>query len=158
MFTYVWMTSDGPSLGGLYKNEDEAMDALWEEWESYQTEPVTREFFDELYAECGEFWITGIDVPEETIVVVQRHPDYSDDILSFGRPIREIYIDLGSSFDITRLTDSDIPQVAEFIKGLRQEVEDLSPEHGARVFVEETITQILEDHPDVAALLVEETV
>lgn len=66
MWTYVWMTDDGPSLGALYPTSDAAMDAAFAEWDSYEGGNLggwnegTREEFDDMYAESGDLWIVQL--------------------------------------------------------------------------------------------------
>lgn len=81
----------------------------------------------------------------EPAQVIIRHPDFADDIYVYGTSLRTIYIDLGSSFDVTKLGVEDREQVEEWAESLRHEVADLPAEHPARLKVEEVISETMEE-------------
>jgi len=78
------------------------------------------------------------------VIVVKRHPEYATDIEVFGLPpdVRVINIDLGSNFDITKLADTDKPEITEFAIDKYAAVSDLPADHPARVFVEQIILEV----------------
>jgi len=82
------------------------------------------------------------------VVLVVRHPDYSDDINVYGAEVKLVYIDLGSSFDST--PDSE-EQAREWAQSVWGEVKDLPEDHPARISVRETIGYTVERYFDKSA-------
>src|SRR5262245_59328256 len=80
------------------------------------------------------------DVP---VIVVTRHPDYSDEISVHGVEAKVIYMDLGSSFDTT---PNDEAQAAEWAQETWAEVKDLPADHPARDEVREVIAYTVENY------------
>jgi len=75
------------------------------------------------------------------VIVVIRHPDYSDDISLHGLEAQVVYIDLGSSFD---RTPDDAEQAREWAESTWEELAELEPDHPARAEVAECITIAVE--------------
>jgi hypothetical protein len=94
----------------------------------------------------GDFgtFSNGLPAGYEPIEVVIRHPDCADDFYSWGLNHRTIYLDLGSSFDITRIGPSDKATVEEWVEGVLDEIKDLPEDHPARETIDETIANVRE--------------
>lgn len=83
----------------------------------------------------------------DPIILVVRHPDYSDEIELYGVEARTVYIDLGSSFDTT----PDSPEEArEWAEGTWAEVADLPSDHPAREAVLHVIGYTVEEYFSVS--------
>ena len=71
MWTYIWLTDDGPGLGGLYQTGAEALSAAFEEWVAFDGGNLggfnegTREEFDSMYAESGDIWVAPLQQNSE---------------------------------------------------------------------------------------------
>ena len=84
------------------------------------------------------------------VLVVIRHPDYEDDIKSWGLPeAKEVYIDLGSQFNGT--PDSE-EQALEWATSTWGMVKDLPADHPARDYVRECIANTVAQMIDVEAI------
>lgn len=65
-WTFVWETDEGPSLGGIYENEDQAKDELFKEWCGFQGGSVggyeegTLEEFQQVYDKAGDLWVVPL--------------------------------------------------------------------------------------------------
>lgn len=66
LWTYVWMTDDGPTLGSTYDSREDAKQAAFEEWAAFGGgnlggyDEGTREEFDDMYEESGDIWIAPL--------------------------------------------------------------------------------------------------
>lgn len=78
------------------------------------------------------------------IVLVVRHPD-AENTFTVQGDVRIIDVDLGSSFDASRITSNDAPAVREAVAGWRKEVVDLPPRSAVRQHVEALCFQLLEE-------------
>jgi hypothetical protein len=83
------------------------------------------------------------------VIVIVRHPDYSDDIILHYAEANVVYIDLGSSFDTTPDNEE---QAREWARDTWSEVKDLPEDHTARASVLETITYTVERYFNEAEL------
>lgn len=72
----------------------------------------------------------------DPVVVVTRHPDAATEIDVFGADDAHIInIDMGSAYDVTRLTADDTAAVTEDVVRLRDEAACLPTGHPARVLL-----------------------
>ena len=85
------------------------------------------------------------------VIVVTRHPDFSDEISVHGVEADVVYIDLGSSFD---RTPDDEDQAREWAQSIWDDVKDLPDGHPARDEVLNVISTTVEDYFDVNELAV----
>jgi hypothetical protein len=77
------------------------------------------------------------------VIVVTRHPDYSDEITLHGVEADVVYIDLGSQFDTT---PNDEEEARDWAEGVWSELRDLPADHPARDEVEEIIGTTVENY------------
>ena len=78
------------------------------------------------------------------VIVVTRHPDFADEIQLFGLNAKVIYIDQGSSFDVTKIGPDDRPEVEEWVADHLKELEGIdNPE--AELYVKEILSQVMEE-------------
>ena len=82
------------------------------------------------------------------VIVTVRHPDFENEHHHFGPEVVVIDIDLGSSFDASKIGENDWPQILEWARGqyrVADEVEQRSVEAAAfiRSVAEETLAECL---------------
>lgn len=80
------------------------------------------------------------------VVVIVRHPEMEDQTWQFtgvGVP-QIIYLDLGSSFDITRPTEADDAEVRSWLEATEAELAQLPSDHPAREVIAGTISEVRE--------------
>jgi hypothetical protein len=59
----VWETDDGPSVTGIFENQEAALDAAFDEWCSFWGgiaggyDEGAREEFDAMYKESSKVWV-----------------------------------------------------------------------------------------------------
>lgn len=68
----------------------------------------------------------------EPVVVVTRHPDFADEITLHYLEARVVYLDLGSSFNVT---PDDAEDAREWADAVWRDVSDLPADHAARAEV-----------------------
>jgi hypothetical protein len=92
----------------------------------------------------------------ETIVIVTvRHPDFGNETDVFGSDeIKVIDIDLGSSFDVTKIGEGDWDEVLEWAQSLYAEADECGNKNAAahiKAVAEETLAECLPyGHEDCA--------
>lgn len=79
----------------------------------------------------------------EPVIVITRHPDFSDEIEIYGAEIKVVYIDLGASFDVTKIGPEDREEIEEWAEGVRAEVADLPNDHPAKGSVDALVEEVL---------------
>lgn len=82
----------------------------------------------------------------DPVEVVIRHPDAEDDIYQYGLEHLVVYLDLGASFDVTKVgrNERDREAVEEWAEGIFAQIEGLPADHPAREKVEEVVEETLE--------------
>jgi hypothetical protein len=82
------------------------------------------------------------------VIVVVRHPDFANDVRSFGPPVASVDIDMGSSFDGAKLSWDEWDTVIDWAVSHDEEadeIEKINPEAASfiRSVVEEALAECL---------------
>lgn len=73
--------------------------------------------------------------PYQPLIVITRHPDFPDDIRSFGECTPTVYLDLGASLDVTKLGPDDEEAVRDLIASAQEQVRNLPDSHPGKQHV-----------------------